>query len=206
MQISLRAAVLDDVPALLAVLGDEPSDEQLGMANGDARRARAFRALLNQRLTAPQALVRTTVAVSNGSVSGLLQTGAELGEQITLALVANVIRIFGVHVLSFARRDRARAKVHIPAPAGAFHIAEVHVRSDLRNGGIGRTLMMEAERAARAAGASVMSLTTTTSNPARRLYERCGFEVVETRTDQEYERYTGVAGRVLMLKRLGAQR
>lgn len=198
----VRTAAVDDIPGLLAVLGDEPSDEQLGMANGNVHRARAFRALMNARLTVPTALAQTTVAVSNGRVCGLLQTGAELGDQITLALVVNVVRIFGVHALSFARRDRARAKVHIPTPAGAFHIAELHVRSDLRNGGIGGTLMMEAERAARAAGATVMSLTTTTSNPARRLYERCGFEVVETRTHRDYERYTGVAGRVLMLKRL----
>jgi hypothetical protein len=51
----------------------------------------------------------------------------------------------------------------------------------------------------------VMSLTTHINNPARRLYERCGFEVVETRTDPDYERYTGVAGRVLMLKRMSEQ-
>jgi len=47
-----------------------------------------------------------------------------------------------------------------------------------------------------------MSLTTTTINPARRLYERHGFHVVETKTDGAYERYTGIAGRHLMVKEL----
>jgi ribosomal protein S18 acetylase RimI-like enzyme len=48
-----------------------------------------------------------------------------------------------------------------------------------------------------------MSLTTHTANPARRLYERHGFWVVETRTDTDYERYTGIEGRFLMVKELG---
>lgn len=199
----MRSATSDDVPDLLAVLGPEPSDEQLGMAGGDARRAHAFRALMNARLTDPAALAHTTVAVRDGRVCGLLQTGAEIGDRITVSLIVNVVRIFGVHVLAFARRDRTRAKVHTAAPPDAFHIAEVHVRRELRNAGIGKALMMEAERAARASGASLMSLSTSTNNPARRLYERCGFEVVQTRTHPDYERITGVAGRILMLKRLG---
>lgn len=46
-------------------------------------------------------------------------------------------------------------------------------------------------------------LTTTTGNPARRLYERKGYTVTATRTDPAYERYTGAAGRVFMEKPLG---
>jgi len=44
---------------------------------------------------------------------------------------------------------------------------------------------------------------TATSNPARRLYERHGFVVVETKTDPEYERGVGAEGRILMVKALG---
>lgn len=47
-----------------------------------------------------------------------------------------------------------------------------------------------------------MALTTTTANPARRLYERHGYRVVETRTDTVYERYTGIQGRHRMVKDL----
>jgi len=49
----------------------------------------------------------------------------------------------------------------------------------------------------------LMSLTTHIANPARHLYERHGFRVVETRTDPDYERYTGIEGRVRMAKELG---
>ena len=45
-------------------------------------------------------------------------------------------------------------------------------------------------------------LVTTVINPARHLYERQGFEVVETRTDDVYERMTGIPGRNLMVKEL----
>ena len=47
-----------------------------------------------------------------------------------------------------------------------------------------------------------MSLSTTTVNPARRLYEHHGFRVAQTLTDPWYERVTGISGRHLMLKDL----
>jgi len=47
-----------------------------------------------------------------------------------------------------------------------------------------------------------MALTTTTTNPARHLYIRHGYRVVETRLDPAYERLTGIPGRVLMVKEL----
>jgi ribosomal protein S18 acetylase RimI-like enzyme len=72
-----------------------------------------------------------------------------------------------------------------------------------RNKGIGGALLDHAEAAARAGGYRLMSLTTSMANPARRLYERHGFRVVETRTDADYKRYTGIDGRHLMVKELG---
>jgi hypothetical protein len=47
-----------------------------------------------------------------------------------------------------------------------------------------------------------MCLETGSANPARRLYERHGFEVVETKLDSGYERLTGSPGRILMVKEL----
>jgi hypothetical protein len=47
-----------------------------------------------------------------------------------------------------------------------------------------------------------LSLTTAITNPARRLYERNGYGVVGEKRDAEYERITGVPGRVLMVKEL----
>jgi len=88
------------------------------------------------------------------------------------------------------------------APVDAYVIAELHVDPPYRNRGIGRAMLRYAEEEARRKGCSVMSLVTHTSNPARRLYERHGFQVVETRTDPDYERYTGIEGRLLMVKEL----
>lgn len=206
MSTTFRAATAADVPSLLDVLGAEPSEEQLGMAGGHVARAGAFRALMNKTLTNSAALAHTTVAVRDGRVIGLLQTGDEIGDRVSPGLIVDVVRVFGFGVLAFAHRDRLRARVHLAPPAGAFHVAELHVHRDCRGAGIGAALMAEAERAARATRTRVMSLTTTTNNPARRLYARCGFEVVATRTDRDYRAVTGVDGRILMLKELDATR
>jgi len=90
----------------------------------------------------------------------------------------------------------------MPAPEASYHIAEMHVLQTRRNLGIGAALLAEAEREARSRGYPLLSLTTTTTNPARRLYERAGFAVVETREDSEHLANTGVSGRVLMVKQL----
>ncbi len=45
-----------------------------------------------------------------------------------------------------------------------------------RQRGLGAKMMERAEEQARAGGYAVMALHTRTSNPARSLYERCGFE------------------------------
>lgn len=202
LELTFRPATGADAAALAEVFGSEPSEEQLGMAGGDARRAARFRRATLSSITGAAALSRTTVAVRDGRVVGLLQTGAEAGDAITPQLVWGILRAFGPGVFAFLKRDRSRARVHIRPPDGAFHIAEVHVLASLRGAGIGGALMDEAERQARAGGARAMSLTTSTSNPARHLYERHGFRVVQERTDATFERITGVAGRVLMVKEL----
>ncbi len=201
--LTFRAADHNDRPALAEVFGRVPSDEQLGMAGGDAKRAARFRALAMGSMFSAQGIARTIVAVRQGEVVGLLQSGAETGDRVSLGLALGVVRVFGIlGVRTFLRRDRARARVHIPPPPGSYHIAELHVLSSCRNLGIGAALLEEAERRAREDGFAEMSLTTTTSNPARRLYERAGFELRETRRDPEYLALTGVEGHVLMVKRL----
>ncbi|MCO5202617.1 MAG: GNAT family N-acetyltransferase [Chloroflexi bacterium] len=203
MHITFRPAAPADAPALARVFGEEPSDEQLAMAGGNPGKARRFRRLMGATIASPAGIRRTTVAVSEGEVVGLLQAGAEAGDRVSPGLVWGLLRIFGFPgIVRFLRRDRLRSRVHIPPPAGAFHIAEVHVLDSLRNRGIGAALMGEAERQARASGAPAISLTTTTSNPARHLYERSGFRVVETREDPDFLTLTGVAGRILMVKAL----
>lgn len=63
-------------------------------------------------------------------------------------------------------------------------------------------MMERAEEQARAGGYAVMALHTRTDNPARRLYERFGFEEAGEATDPEFERLTGVRGNVLYVKQL----
>jgi ribosomal protein S18 acetylase RimI-like enzyme len=200
-EIEIRDARSTDRAGIVAAFGDEPSDEQIGIV-GDTIRARGFRGVIARALVTKDALTRTLVAVADGRVVGMLQTGDEAGEHVDVGVVLGVLRVFGFGIFGFLRRDRARAAVQIRQPAECLHIAEVHVLARMRGAGIGAALLAEVERRARAANSPALSLTTTTSNPARRLYERAGFRVVETREDATYRALTGVAGRVLMIKRL----
>jgi ribosomal protein S18 acetylase RimI-like enzyme len=45
-----------------------------------------------------------------------------------------------------------------------------------------------------------LSLTTRSDNPARRLYERHGFAVTAEKSHRAFERRTGAAGRILMVR------
>ena len=200
-RVTVRDARSNDRDAIIAAFGSEPSDEQIGIA-GDVDRARRFRALIARTFVTPDALERTLVALVDGRVVGMLQTGDEVGEHVGLGIVLGVIRVLGFGVFGFLRRDKARAAVQIRQPPECLHIAEIHVLAEMRGSGIGAALLAEVERRARNANRSALSLTTTTSNPARRLYERAGFRVVETREDATYRGLTGIAGRVLMVKRL----
>lgn len=203
MALVFRQATAAEAPSIRTVFGSEPSDEQVGMAGGDRSKATRFRKLMTGSLTGPGPLSRTVVALNGNGVVGFAQVGEEAGDRVSPSIAWGVLCIFGIRgIRGFLRRDRARDRVHIPAPIGAYHIAELHVDANRRNQGIGAALLAEAERIARAQGFRVISLTTTTSNPARHLYERSGFAVTETRTDPEYRALTGIDGRVLMVKRL----
>lgn len=203
MEIAFRRATHDDVPALWDAIGPDPSDEQLGMMRGNVSRGRRFRRVTMSGLLTDSALARTTVAVVDGTVVGFLQAGPEMTDRPSLRLILGIIRAVGpLGIRDFLRRERARARTAIPAPESSYHIAEMHVLQTRRNLGVGAALLAEAEREARSRGYPALSLTTSTTNPARRLYERAGLAVVETREDAEYRDYTGVSGRVLMVKHL----
>jgi len=199
--LSFRVATARDRPALRAVFGPEPSDEQVGLAGGNRERARRIRALAATEMFSSSGLGCTTVAQDGDEICGFVQSGAETG--LSLSLIAGTIRVFGFAWFGFVRRDRSRGRVTPARPVGSYHIAELHVLDAMRNKGIGAALLAQAERDARAKGFGTMSLTTTTSNPARHLYERHGFELVEAREDPAYRAATGIAGRILMVKQLG---
>ncbi len=147
----------------------------------------------------------TVLAELEGEPVGVLQAGVNpVGVKITPRLALMALRILGpVGVFKLLPRLRARGRLDIEAPDGSYHVAEVHVDARLRGRGIGGAMLEYAEEEARKRGCRRMSLTTNTTNPARRLYERHGYRIQQTHTDPDYEHYTGIEGRVLMVKELG---
>lgn len=205
--LTFRKAMPADAERIAEIVAGNPGPEPLGMA-GDAAKAGAIGmviARMEGMPAGPRGLEYTTLAELNGATVGVIFAGGPPGSfKVTPALAFAAIRIFGPFgVIGLLPRVRARARVETPPPPGAYHIGELQVDPRYRNRGIGGALLDYAEAQAREAGQSQMSLSTTTINPARRLYERHGFRVVETRTDPDYERFTGIEGRVLMVKDLG---
>jgi len=201
--LAFREASPADADRVAEIVAGDPSRESIGVCD-DPERARTFGMAL-ARASLLEGAVRTIVVELEGRCVAVLQTTDGVGdERITRAGAAIALRVFGVlGLLGLVSRGRARARVAIRPPDAALHIHELHVARELRGRGIGGALLRYAEQQARARGRPLLSLTTTTDNPARRLYERAGFRIVETRTDPVYRRITGIDGRHLMIKPLG---
>ena len=199
MVATIRQASATDIDALLAIMGDTPSDEQIGLS-GNERRARHARRVLNEMLFA-KSLPGTAILIDNGDPIGLIKLGEEASGNFSFGLAWMALRIFGpIGIVGLLSRLRSRERVDFVTPPDALHIAEVHVREDKRGKGYGELLLHYAEEQAVAQNRPRLSLSTTTANPARHLYERVGFTIVERKTDPDYERYTGIEGRILMVK------
>lgn len=198
-----RKATPGDTNRIAEIIAGEPGQEAIGLT-GDAERARVFGMAMVRLPHSPMGWERTVVAELDGRVVGIVQAGAGAGGfSVTPWLAYLALHTFGpLGVLRLLPRLRARRRVQPEIPAGSYHVAELDVDPGYRNRGIGGALLDYAEADAREGGYVQMSLTTTTTNPARRLYERHGFRVVETKTDTDYERYTGIEGRHLMVKEL----
>jgi ribosomal protein S18 acetylase RimI-like enzyme len=201
--LSIRKAVPGDTNRIAEIIGGEPGQEALGLA-GNAELAREFGMALVRLPNSPQGWERTVVAEVDGRVAGVIQAGDFPDTGATPRILYLAFRVFGpLEIARLLPRQMARGRVQPKRPRGSYHIAELDVDPACRNRGIGGALLDYAEAEARRTGFAQMSLTTTTSNPARRLYERHGFRVVETKTDAAYEKYTGIEGRHLMVKDLG---
>ncbi len=184
-------------------MAGEPGREAAAIAGSDAGARRLWMEIARMP-GSPMGWEVTTVAEADGFVLGVLQAGEqESSIKITPGLALLALRVSGtLGIIGLVRRMRAMDRVK-PAPIpGAYRVRELHVDPRYRSRGIGGALLDYAEAEARAGGYTQMALTTTTVNPARRLYERHGYHVVETRTDPVYERYTGIKGRHRMVKQL----
>ena len=204
--LTFRRARADDTARIIEIMHGEPMPEAVGLAFDDAELALALGSALIRMPNSPMGWQRTVFAVNDGKPAGMLQAD---GSEVTSAslmkpgVLFRLLRIFGpVKFVRGLPRVRIRARVNSAYPAGAYIVHELHVDPAHRNRGIGGALLDYAEAEACRLGHTRMALSTTTANPARHLYERHGFRVAETKTDPDYERLTGIAGRHLMVKEL----
>ena len=204
--LTFRRAQPEDTERIAEIMHGEPLPEVVGLCFGSIQLARALCYELVRLPGSPQGWEHTVLAALEREPVGLLQAGGDhvsFTGFLTPRLLPRVLRIFGpLKSVTGLPRVRARARLNFDHPPGAYTVHELHVDPRYRNGGIGGAMLDYAEEEARRGGHRLMSLTTTTANPARHLYERHGFRVVETLTDAAYERYTGIAGRHLMVKEL----
>jgi ribosomal protein S18 acetylase RimI-like enzyme len=203
MEMTFRRATAED--------SDLVADLVFGEAGGEGRRVAAavlgvedserLRPLFRQVWRAAENWRQCELLIVEGKPAGVLQTGPS-SMKITPGVVLAAVRALGLLALRMPGRLGIMDRVAPKKPEGAFIISEIHVLDEYRGRGLGARMMARAEEQARAGGFAVMALHTRTNNPARRLYERCGYEAAGEATDAEFERLTGVPGNVLYVKRL----
>ncbi len=191
---------------------DLVADLVFGETDGEGRRVAAavfgisdserLRPLLRHAWRDAENWRQSELLLVGGEPAGVLQGGSS-SMKITPGLVLAAIRTMGLRAIRMPARLRIMDRVAPKKPDGAYIISEIHVSEEHRGQGLGALMMARAEEQARAGGHAVMALHTRTNNPARSLYERCGFEAGDEATDAEFERLTGVRGNVLYVKRLG---
>jgi len=200
-KLTVRLAGADDAERLASLMYLAPSREAVAMA-GSARAAEQFQAIVFRNALEAQTSTIIVAETSSG-LAGLAEVshGADAPPLPTMARAA--VAAMGVAgALRAAGRSLARLKVNVSGPEGGVHLVELQVAPELRNRGIGGFLLARVDEHAIAQHAPHISLTTTTDNPARGLYERNGYQLVARKTNARYERITGSAGRVLMVKPL----
>jgi len=191
---------------------DLVADLVFGETGGEGRRVAAavfgignserLRPLFRRVWRAAENWRQSELLFVDGEPAGILQTGSS-SMKITPGVILAAVRALGLRALRMPGRLGIMDRVAPKKPDGAFIISEIHVAEEHRGRGLGATIMERAEEQARAGGHTLMALHTRTDNPARRLYERCGFEEAGEATDPEFERLTGVRGNILYVKRLG---
>ena len=202
--LTIRRATPADTKRIAEIMAGEPGREAAAIAGSEEGARRLWMEMVRMP-GSPMGWHVTTVAEAGDMVLGILQAGdQESSIKITPGLVFLTLRVVGpLGIVGLVRRLKAQGRVKPPPIPGAYRVRELHVDPRYRSRGIGCALLNHAEAEARTGGYTQMTLTTTTVNPARHLYERHGYRVVDTRTDPDYERYTGIAGRHRMVKDLG---
>jgi ribosomal protein S18 acetylase RimI-like enzyme len=199
-QLATRHAGADEAAALAAIMFAAPSREAVAMA-GSAARAERFRAnLLRDALTNGTSVA--IVAEDGGQLVGFAEVADNDIQSFRAVSRAATEAMGRLGSLPAAWRSLARMRVDLRAPEGGVHLVELHVAPDRRNEGIGGFLLDRVHEHATEQAAAHVSLTTLIDNPARRLYDRAGYEVRAEKRNRRYERVTGSPGRVLLVKML----
>lgn len=200
--LAIRPATASDLQRIAELIGGDPGQEAIGLIGNSRLAGKLDMAFV--KASGTRGWERSVMADLDGETVGVIQAGGDLREfSIGLSDVWLALRVLGpVRMFTRIPAFYARARIQPARPPGAYHIAEIDIDPEYRGRGIGGALLDWAEAQARKQGFKRISLTTTTSNPARRLYERHGFVIAETKTDPVYQRYTGIEGRYLMLKDL----
>lgn len=170
----------------LGILGVATADEARPFVRFAHRRARSWR--------------RTTLARVDGVVVGALSTRG-----VPFAPPRSLLWLYPTRLRwLWGLRARLRAVGRVTALGASDHylVAELFVAPSHQGLGVGTRLLELAERRAIERGREALTLQVWSGNRAIDLYGRFGFEVVETRLDDEFERLTGSAGSHTMVKLL----
>lgn len=201
-ELSYRQATADDSELLADFVIGVPDQEitRVAMLLYGIRRFEDARALFRIAWRAGGNWRWSTIAEMDGEPVGLLQIGHSAMPITARQVLSAVRRLSPLTLLRMPARLRIRARVMPRVPHDAYVVAELHVAPERRGRGLGFSMLQHAEDNARRLGHTRMALVTLTTNPARKLYERCGFEIASVRTDPEHARITGADGNLLMVK------
>jgi GNAT superfamily N-acetyltransferase len=201
--VRIRPAVAEDNPRLAYIVFNEPDFEAVALI-GDVPQARKYGYGKIALEKIPSSKIRhTVVAEQDGEVVGLLQYALEKEYLPTFPVVWLLLKSVGP--IGFVRRIpklKALRRVNIDTPDGALNIEAINVDPAYQNQKIGTALLEWANEEAVRRKVKQMSVSTWMGYRSITMYERDGFEQVETRQDTEYERYFGMPGRVLLVKNL----
>ena len=203
-KLTFRPATKADTDKIVDIIIGEPDQvsTQIGMRMFGIQTMSQAKRLFGTMAKSTENWRFTTLAEMDGEIVGILQV-SEGSLRMTPRLMITAVLLYGPFFMrKLMPRIQLQQRVQTEPPANAYKIAELHVAPAYRGHGIGGKLLDYAEQDARAAGYSQMALQTWMTNPARQLYERHGFKVVDTRTDAEFEQLTGTPGNYLMVKTL----
>jgi GNAT superfamily N-acetyltransferase len=200
LEVEIRAAKRSDIGVISRIMNDPP-EPPLATMVGSNRATRLGDILVRAGINLK--LENAFVAVTDGKVAGVMECGGRsgpgAGAGALFKLLPQIVPALGTALPRAAYGMWLQRRVGFERVKDAFAVVELYVDEAMRGRGIGGKLLDHAEELARGSWKR-MCIETGIANPARRLYERHGFRVVQTKLDPDYKRLTGSPGRILMVK------